>query len=110
MAVTAGTVWNSQTVANATSTAILPTKGVGVGVVVLRCDTGSAASLRINVRNSKDGQHTHPAYAVGDSSTYFVLAAGESIQFESRDDNRISQIYVDGNGGTSTFSGTVQMP
>lgn len=107
---TAGHVWNSQTVATATSTNILPSSETARGVMelILSCDAGSLAGLRVNVRNKLSQLSVHPAYAVGDATTYFVIPAGTSVPFFSTDrNNPITAVYVDGDGNTATFSGTV---
>lgn len=102
---TAGRAWNAQTVANATATQILSSPEGGIEEFVIRCDIASAAGLRVNVRSRANSIHAE--YASGTATTYFKLAAGESITFAASLDNRINSIIVDGDGGTATFSGTV---
>lgn len=108
MSVTQGRAWNSQTVASATVTSALLGQ---CRRVVLVCDSASAASLRVSIRNKSNSliDNTHQT-AADAMSEYFVLAAGASIEFKAPVDNPIVQLLVAGNGGTATFSGTVTEP
>lgn len=100
MAVTAGGAWNAQTVADNTFTEIL--SEIPVQEVFIGCDLGSAASLRVRVRNMR--KHTHS------TSEYAIIGAEKDRTFYGTPDNPIVSVLVAGNGGTATFSGTVTCP
>jgi hypothetical protein len=111
--ITRGHAWNGATVDSGTMTPLLPADDGGVDEVLLRCDAASAASLRVGIVNQEAIRNKATKNTIHQVSTstglpteYFVLAAGESIPFSAPKDNRLF-IYVEGNGGTATFSGSV---
>lgn len=64
----------------------------------VRCDSGSAASVRVRVQNEAENDNIH------DDAEYRVLAAGEEQVYDASIDNKISALYVWTASGTGTFS------
>lgn len=112
MAVTRGHAWNSQTIDDSAWTPLLPS-GSSCEEVVLSVDEASAEALLVAVecdsvrKNVPTLNSIHRFSALGVPVEHFVLAIEAQIPFAASVDNRITQIYVKGDGGTATFSGTV---
>lgn len=85
--------------ANASSATTSTTTNILTGTcrrLWVRCDSGSAASVRVRVSNTAD--HIH------NSGEFRVLAAGEEQVYDASAENPIESLVVDTASGTGTFS------
>ncbi len=64
----------------------------------VRCDAGSAVSVRVRVQNTHSPEHIHG------NDEYRTLAAGEEQVYDASADNPIASLEIYTGSGTGTYS------
>lgn len=91
---------NAATISSSAESANILSPAGGVLDVRIQCDSGSAAPLLVRVENRNNSIHG--------AAEQVSIAAGSSLEFWALPDNPITGLYVQGSGGTATYSFTVR--